>query len=192
MPTRRSIVASASTLIGASALTRPVEAKAKDEVTDSERHRLIEERITRLGIDLGVSKPGGSYAAVIEEGATAQVSGMVPALNGQVAVLGRVGAEVSLEEAQYAARISTLRCLAALKTALGDFGRIRRVTKMTVYIQAAPGFHQLSEVSNGASDTLNDVLAPFGEHARTSVGAFALPRNAVLELDMTVAIDPRP
>jgi len=82
-----------------------------------------------------------------------------------------------------------LRCIAALGENLGDLGRIRQVTKMTVYVQSAPGFIQLSEVSNGASERLNSVLAPFGQHVRTSVGVFALPRNAVLELDMTVAVD---
>jgi len=155
----------------------------------SERHHLIEARIAALGIDLGISKPGGAYSAAVEHGGLVQVSGMVPSLDGKVIYVGRVVAEVTLEEAQHAAQISTLRCLAAVREQLGDLGRIRRVTKMTVYIQSAPGFLQLSEVSNGASETLNSVLAPFGQHARTSVGVFALPRNAVLELDMTVAVD---
>jgi enamine deaminase RidA (YjgF/YER057c/UK114 family) len=156
----------------------------------SDRHRLIETRIAALGIELGVSKPGGAYASAVEYGGLVQVSGMVPSLDGKVISVGRVGAEVALEDAQHAAKISTLRCLAALREQLGDLGRIRQVTKMTVYIQSAPGFSQLSEVSNGASETLHAVLAPFGQHARTSVGVFSLPRNAVLELDMTVAVDP--
>jgi enamine deaminase RidA (YjgF/YER057c/UK114 family) len=159
-------------------------------MTLSDRHHLIEARIAALGVDLGRSKPGGAYAAVVEDRGVVQVSGMVPSLDGQVAAIGRVGADLTLEQAQHAAKISTLRCLNALRDHLGDLGRIRRVTKMTVYIQAAPGFFQLSEVSNGASEVLNTVLAPFGEHARTSVGVFALPRNAALELDMTVSVDP--
>lgn len=156
----------------------------------SDRHHLIAQRIAALGIDLGHSKPGGSYAAVVEDRGLVEVSGMVPSLDGQVIAVGRVGAELTLEQAQHAARVSALRCLKALGDHLGDLGRIRRVTKMTVYIQAAPGFYQLSEVSNGASELLSAVLAPDGAHARTSVGVFSIPRNAVLELDMTVSVEP--
>lgn len=156
----------------------------------SERHQLIQARIDALGIDLGRFAPGGAYASVVEDGGVVYVSGMVPSLDGQVVALGRVGAEVSLEEAQRAARISTLRCLAALKDHLVDLGRIRKVLRLTAYIQPAPGFFQLSEVSNGASETLNAVLSPDGAHSRTSVGVAALPRNAVLELDMVVSVRP--
>jgi enamine deaminase RidA (YjgF/YER057c/UK114 family) len=156
----------------------------------SDRHTLIAHRISELGIDLGRSQPGGSYAAVVEDRGLAEVSGMVPSLDGKVIAVGRVGAEVTLEQAQYAAKVSALRCLKALADHLGDLGRIRKVAKMTVYMQAAPGFHQLSEVSNGASELLNAVLAPGGAHARTSIGVASLPRDAVLELDMTVSVDP--
>lgn len=156
----------------------------------SDRHILISQRIAALGVDLGRSQPGGSYAAAVEDRGVVEVSGMVPSLDGKVIAVGRVGAEVSLEQAQHAALVSALRCLRALEEHLGDLGRIRKVTKMTVYMQAAPGFYQLSEVSNGASELLAKVLAPAGAHARTSVGVAALPRNAVLELDMTVSVDP--
>ncbi len=179
---RRTLLTAAAALAATSAQGRPM--------PPSDRHRLIEDRIAKLGIDLGASKPGGAYAPVIEDRGLAQVSGMVPSLDGKVVAIGRVGAELTLEQAQHAAMISTLRCLSALRDHLGDLGRIRRVVKMTVYIQSAPGFVQLSEVSNGASETLNTILAPFGQHARTSVGVFALPRDAVLELDMAVAVDP--
>lgn len=156
----------------------------------SERHRLIQSRIDAVGIDLGRSAPGGAYASVVEESGILYVSGMVPALDGQVAVAGKVGAEVSLVEAQRAARISTLRCLAAVGDHLGDLGRLRKVLRVTVYIQGAPGFYQLSEVANGASELLNAVLAPDGAHSRTSVGVATLPRNAALEVDMMVSIQP--
>lgn len=156
----------------------------------SDRHSLIAWRIAALGVDLGRSQPGGAYAAVVEDRGVVEVSGMTPSVDGQMVAVGRVGAEVTLAEAQAAAKVAVLRCFKALAEQLGDLGRIRRVTKMTVYIQAAEGFHQLSEVSNGASEVLNAVLAPNGAHARTSVGVFSIPRNGVLELDMTVAVDP--
>lgn len=165
-------------------------AATRGNAMTSARHDLIADRIAALGIDLGKSAPGGAYAAVVEDRGVLQVSGMVPSLDGVLVATGAVGAEVTLEQAQYAAKISALRCLNAVRVHLGDFGRVRRVTKMTVYVRAAPGFYQISEVSNGASELLSAILAPDGQHARTSVGVFALPRNAPLELDMTVAIDP--
>jgi enamine deaminase RidA (YjgF/YER057c/UK114 family) len=154
------------------------------------RHDLIAARIAALNIDLGKSAPGGAYSAVVEDQGVVQVSGMVPSLDGVLVSTGAVGAEVTLEQAQYAAKISALRCLNALREHLGDLGRIRHVTKMTVYVRTAPGFYQISEVSNGASELLAAILSPNGRHARTSVGVAALPRNAPLELDMTVTIDP--
>ena len=186
MPLSRRIVLSAIAavpIIGR--LAHSQEHTMSTEHALSDRHILIAQRIAALGIDLGRSQPGGAYASAVEDR-----GGMVPSLDGKVIAVGRVGAEVTLEQAQHAALVSALRCLRALEEHLGDLGRIRKVTKMTVYMQAAPGFYQLSEVSNGASEMLAKVLAPAGAHARTSIGVAALPRNAVLELDMTVSVDP--
>jgi len=156
----------------------------------SERHQLLERRISAYGVELGQSKPNGPYAPLVEDQGTIQISGMTPAIDGRVVYTGRAGAETSIDDARRAARIAALRCLKALHDHLGDLGRIRRVTKMTVYLQAAPGFTTIGDVSNAASDLLNDVLAPHGEHARTTVAVVMAPRNAVLEIDMTVTVDP--
>lgn len=158
----------------------------------SERHHLIERRIAIYGIDLGQSKPGGAYASLVEDRGTVQVSGMTPSLDGRVVARGLAGADMSLDEARRAAEIATLRCFNALRDELGDLGRIRRVTKLTVYLRAAPEFTAIGDISNAASDLINLVLAPNGAHARTTVGVAMLPRDAVLELDMTVTIDPAP
>lgn len=187
-PSRRLILATASAapFIG----PKPAQSQEAAMTVLSERHHLIAQRIAALGVDLGRSQPGGAYASVVEDRGVIEISGMVPSLDGQVMALGRVGADLTLEQAQHAAMVSALRCLKALADHLGDLGRIRKVTKMTIYMQAAPGFYQLSEVSNGASEMLAKILAPNGAHARTSVGVAAIPRNAVLELDMTVTVDP--
>ena len=188
MPVSRRLVLAAA---GAAPFMEPDAALGQEAARPfSDRHVLITRRIAELGVDLGRSQPGGSYAAVVEDRGIVEVSGMVPSIDGQVIAVGRVGVELTLEQAQHAAMVSVLRCLKALGDHLGDLGRIRKVTKMTVYMQAAPGFHQLSEVSNGASEVLAKVLAPAGAHARTSIGVAAIPRNAVLELDMTVSVDP--
>lgn len=157
---------------------------------DSERHDLIERRIAAHGIHIGESHPAGAYALLVEDRGIVEICGMGPTIDGQVMVAGRVGAEVSVADARRGAELATLRCLAALGDHLGDFGRIRRILRLNVYLQAAPGFTTIGEVSNAASELLNAVLAPHGEHARTTVGVAMLPRNAVLALDMTVSVDP--
>ena len=154
------------------------------------RHKLIEHRIAAYKIDLGASKPAGAYVSLVEDRGTVEISGMTPSVDGVVVYAGRAGAEVSIDDARRAAEIGVLRCLRALRDHLGDLGRIRRVTKLNVFLQAAPGFTAIGDVSNAASELLNHVLAPNGAHARTTIAAAMLPRNAVLELDMTVTIDP--
>lgn len=154
------------------------------------RHKLIERRIAAYKIDLGHSTPAGAYVSLVDDRRTIQTSGMTPSVDGVVLRTGRVGAEVSIDDARRGAEIAVLRCLKALRDHLGDMGRIRRVTKLNVFLQAAPDSTAIGEVSNAASQRLNDVFAPSGAHARTTIGAGMLPRNAVPELDMTANVDP--
>lgn len=134
---------------------------------------------------------GGNYLPVMVIGRTAHVSGQVPRIGSTVVVTGRVGDTVSLDEAQRAARICTLRVLAILEQACG-LERVERVLRLNVFVQSAPDFTQQSEVADAASNLLAQVFGPAGAHARTSVGVMQLPKNASVELDMTVALRPGP
>ncbi len=132
----------------------------------------------------GEIKVGGNYAPLVRDGDTLYVSGQIPRVGDTVVVTGRVGDTVSLERAQLAAKVCVMRALALLQRELGSLEQVRSVHRMTVYVQCAETFTQLSEVADGASEVLRAVLGPAGAHTRTSVGAYQLPKGASVELDL--------
>ena len=129
---------------------------------------------------------GGDYVPVVHDGDLAFVSGQVPRVGKEVVVTGRVGEVVSLADAQKAARISVIRGLLLLQAQLGGLERIARVLRVGVYVQSAAGFTQQSEVADAASALLKAVLGEEGAHTRTSVGVYQLPKNAAVEIELTV------
>ena len=135
----------------------------------------------------GEIKVGGHYAPLVRHGLQLYVSGQIPRVGDQVVATGRAGAEVSLEQARAAARISTLRALALLQRALGSLDQVDRILRITVYVQCTPDFTQHSEVADAASDLLHTVLGEAGIHARTSIGVYQLPKNATVELELQAA-----
>ena len=148
-----------------------------------------DQRFDELALRLGYSfdgeiKIGGNYTPLIMDGDVAYVSGQVPRVGDTVIVTGRVGAEVLLEHAQLGAKICAMRALALLRRQFGSLDRIRRVLRVTVYVQCTDSFTQHSEVSDGASAVLFEVLGEAGLHTRTSVGVFQLPKNDSVELDL--------
>jgi enamine deaminase RidA (YjgF/YER057c/UK114 family) len=141
-----------------------------------------------LGYDFsGEIRIGGNYTPVIRHGGQVYVSGQVPRVGNEIVVTGRVGTEVTLERAQLAARVCVMRALALLRQSPGSLDAVSRVLRVTVFVQVADGFTQLSEVADGASDVLFRVLGEAGVHTRTSVGVAQLPKNAAVELDLIAA-----
>jgi enamine deaminase RidA (YjgF/YER057c/UK114 family) len=143
-----------------------------------------------LGYDFnGEIKIGGNYTPVVIQGGQVYVSGQVPRVDGEIVVTGRVGADVTLERAQLAAKVCVMRALALLRQSPGSLDAVSRVLRMTVFVQVADGYTQMSEVADGASDVLFRVLGDAGVHTRTSVGVAQLPKNAAVELDLIAAVD---
>nr|BFD44361.1 RidA family protein [Pseudomonas sp. FFPRI_1] len=140
----------------------------------------------------GEMRIGGNYVPALRNGDEVYVSGQIPRIDNQVMVVGRVGAETTLEQARHGARISTLRALAILGQMLGDLQRIKRILRINVYVQSATDFTRQSEVADGASEILYSIFAEAGVHTRTSVGVYQLPKNASVEVDMIVALHPEP
>lgn len=138
----------------------------------------------------GPLRIGGNYVPAVQNGDEAYVSGQIPRIDNTVMVVGRVGAEVSLEEGRHAAKICTMRALAVLVQLLGDLDRIKRILRINVYVQSAADFTQQSEVADGASEVLYSIFGDAGVHTRTSVGVYQLPKNASVEVDMIVALTP--
>lgn len=150
----------------------------------------VEARLADLGLELPeTAAPGARYAAVVVHGGTAWVSGQLPRIGEVVTCAGKVGRDVSIEEAHAAARVALLRALAALRDELGTLAAVRQILKMNVFVASAVGFDAQSQVSDGASRLIFELFgSQQGRHARTSVGVSELPRNACLELDIVAAL----
>ena len=156
------------------------------------RDAALQAAIAQTGFTFeGEIKLGGNYVPVQVDAGTAYVSGQVPRVGSTVVATGRVGADVTLAQAQLAARVSTIRALLLLEQSLGSLDAIRQVLRVGVYIQCTESFTQQSEVADAASTLLVDVLGEAGRHTRTSVGVYQLPKNASVELEMTVALAQR-
>lgn len=132
--------------------------------------------------------PGGAYTPVVVHHGVAWVSAQLPRQEGVVVGIGKVGAGIDLPAARALARLSAQQCLVALQETLGDLERVERVLQLTGYVAAAPGFVQLSQVIDGASEWLLAQLGPRGQHARTTVGVAELPRGVAVEVALVVAV----
>lgn len=158
---------------------------------DTPRDTRFQAVAARLGHSFdGPLQVGGHYTPIVQHGTTLYISGQVPRVGQTVVVTGRVGADVTLALAQTAAQIGVMRCLALLRQTLGSLDQIERVLRLTVYVQCSPDFIQQSEVADGASDLLHEILGEAGVHTRTSVGVYQLPKNAAVELDLIAASRP--
>lgn len=157
------------------------------------RDQRFEGASARLGCRFdGDLRVGGHYVPVKRHRGEAYVSGQIPRVGDTVVALGRAGAEVPLDEAKRAAAICALRALALLQRELGNLDAIDEILRISVFVASAEGFWQQSEVADGASDLLHEVLGEAGTHVRTSVGAFCLPKNATVELELVAALRPEP
>lgn len=134
--------------------------------------------------------PLANYVPYVVTGRLVVVSGQLPAVDGKVAVTGKVGAEVSVEQGQEAARLCFTNVLTHLRAACGgDLGRVRRVVRLGGFIASPPGFTQHAAVMNGASDLAVAVFGDAGRHARSTIGVPALPLDAAVEVEGLFEID---
>lgn len=139
----------------------------------------------QLGHDFeGEIKIGGNYVPLVRYEDQIYISGQIPRVGDTVVVTGRAGADVTLEQAQLGAKISALRAIALLQRSLGSLDKVRRVLRMTLFVQCTASFTQQSEVADGASELLFFVFGEAGAHTRSSVGVYQLPKNATVEMDL--------
>ena len=145
----------------------------------------VERKIESLGITLPTpAKPVANYVPFVRTGNLIVVSGQVCfGSDGQLAAKGQLGAGVSVEAGQAAARACGVNLLAQLKGALGDLDKVVRVVRLGGFISSAPGFTEGPKVMNGASDLMVEVFGDKGRHARTTVGVSALPSDAAVEVE---------
>ena len=143
-----------------------------------------------LGLTLPpVFAPVGNYVGCVVDGDTVFVGGHGP-VNGDRLVRGKVGADVSLDEAKEAARMTALSILATLQAELGNLDRIERILKVFGMVNAAPGFNQTPAVIDGCSDLLVEVFGDAGRHTRSAVGLAELPFDIAVEIELTAKLRP--
>ena len=148
----------------------------------------IEARLQELGIALpALPAPGGNYVAAKTVGGIVYLSGVISIENDEV-MAGTVGGDRTVEQGYAAARFCVLRQLAVLQHHLGSLDAVKSILGVNGYVNAVPGFTDSPKVINGASDLLIEVFGGAGRHVRAAIGVSALPRNALVEVQMTVEV----
>lgn len=148
------------------------------------------ERLKELGITLPqVAAPVAAYVPAIRTGNQVWTSGQIPFVNGELAATGKVGAEVSAEDAYNYARTAALNALAAVDALVG-IDKVTRVLKIVGFVASAEDFGGQPAVINGASELMGEIFGDAGAHARSAVGVAELPLNSPVEVEIIVEIAP--
>ncbi|MGC3995652.1 MAG: RidA family protein [Propionicimonas sp.] len=148
---------------------------------------LASARLAGLGIDLpAVPAPVAAYLPAVTSAGQVFTAGQLPFVDGTLAAVGKVGAEVTADQAAGLARTAALNAVAAAASVAGGVDGIRRVVKLVVYVASAPSFTGQPAVANGASELLQQVFGPRGSHARSAVGVAVLPLDSPVEVELVV------
>jgi enamine deaminase RidA (YjgF/YER057c/UK114 family) len=154
---------------------------------------LPSQRLADLGLSLpAVPAPVAAYVPAVRFEDVVYTAGQLPLVNGSLHAVGKVGADVSLEEAVDCARIAALNGLAAVADLTGDLDVITRIIKVVVYVASTSGFNDQPIIANGASQLLGEVFGEAGRHARSAVGVAALPLDAPVEVELLVSVGSTP
>lgn len=149
----------------------------------------VNQRLQDLGIVLPeVAKPAGAYLPAVVSGNLVFTAGQIPLVDGKLVATGKVGKEITQEQAKDIARICALNAVAAVRGAIGDLDRVKRIVKVVGFVSSNPDFTQQPFVLNGASELLQQIFGDDGIHARSAVGVAVLPLDAPVEVELVVEI----
>lgn len=148
-----------------------------------------EERLAELGLAVPeVAKPVAAYIPAVRSGHHVFTSGQLPMRDGSLITTGKVGGEVTPEEAVECARQCALNALAAVRAEIGDLGAVKRIVKVVAFVASTPDFTGQPGVANGASELFGEVFGDQGKHARSAVGVAVLPLDAPVEVEIVVEV----
>jgi enamine deaminase RidA (YjgF/YER057c/UK114 family) len=148
-----------------------------------------EQRLEAMGLSVPeVAKPVASYVPAVRSGNHVFTSGQLPMREGQLITTGKVGGEVTAEEAVECARQCALNALAAVRAEIGELSNIKRIVKVVAFVASTPDFTGQPGVANGASELFGEVFGEIGQHARSAVGVPVLPLDAPVEVELVVEI----
>jgi enamine deaminase RidA (YjgF/YER057c/UK114 family) len=154
---------------------------------------LPSQRLSDLGLSLpAVAQPLAAYVPAVRFADLVYTAGQLPLVDGTVQAAGKVGAEVSVDDAIRCAEIAALNGLAAVADLTGDLDVITRIVRVTVYVASTPGFTEQPRIANGASRLLGDIFGDAGRHARSAVGVAVLPLDAPVEVELVVGVGSTP
>ena len=150
----------------------------------------ITARLQKLGIELPqAAAPVANYVPYVITGNLVFISGQIPFFNGEIQYIGKLGENISIEDAQKASRLCGINLIAQLKNACdGDLDRVIQVVKLNGFVNGTPDFTDQALVINGTSDLMYEVFQENGTHARAAVGCIALPLGAAVEVDAVFEI----
>ena len=149
----------------------------------------IERRLIERDIELPqAAAPVANYVPAVRSGNMLYISGQVTLWNGERRHVGKLGAEISADEGQVAARLCALNIIAQAKAALGDLDRVARVVKLVGFVNSTPDFVDQPKVINGASDLMAEVFGDKGKHARSAVGVASLPLGIAVEVEAILEV----
>ncbi len=148
-----------------------------------------EAKLRELNLELPApAAPVGAYVPTARTGQLIFTAGQIPFHEGRLIATGKVPTDLTLEDAQAAARQACLNALAAVRAEAGSLDAVARVVRLNVFVNSAAGFTDQAAVANGASDLLLAVFGDAGRHTRCAIGAAELPLNAPVELDLIVEV----
>jgi enamine deaminase RidA (YjgF/YER057c/UK114 family) len=148
-----------------------------------------EARLTALGLALPpVAAPLAAYVPAVRSGQYVYTAGQLPLADGQLLMTGRVGAQVSVEEAAALARTCALNALAAVASVTGGLAAVSRIVKIVGFVASDPSFTGQPLVVNGASELMLEVFGDAGRHARSAVGVAVLPLDAPVEIELIAEV----
>jgi enamine deaminase RidA (YjgF/YER057c/UK114 family) len=148
-----------------------------------------EDKAKELGLDLSApSAPVGAYVSAVRTGNLVFLSGAIPVRADGSRVEGKVSADLTVEQGYDAARLTAIGLLARLRAETGSLDKVRRIVKLTGFINAPLDFTQHPQVINGASDLMGEVFGDAGKHARAAVGMGSLPFNVPVEIEMIAEV----
>ena len=148
-----------------------------------------EENLAELGLSVPeVAKPVAVYVPAVRTGNYVFTSGQLPMRSGELMTTGKVGGEVTQEEAVACAQQCALNAIAAVKAEIGDLSLVKRIVKVVAFVASTPDFTGQPQVANGASELVGKVFGDAGVHARSAVGVPVLPLDSPVEVEILVEV----
>ncbi|HOJ37186.1 MAG TPA: RidA family protein [Ignavibacteriales bacterium] len=150
---------------------------------------MFEAKLKEMGIVIPEApKPLAAYVPAVQVDKFVYTSGQLPIVDGQLKFKGKLGKDITEDEAKQAAKICAINCLSVVKSLIGSLDNIERIVKVVVFVNSSEEFTAQPAIANGASEFFVEVFGDAGKHARSAVGVSQLPLGAPVEIEIIVKL----